>query len=104
MSTEKISFGLILELRVFETVTRLGEFSHIGRLFALGSVLKITEVAQIFSLLFSMVRGVYVSISTNNWLGYILGDFFTNSSGHSAKTDPCSTNFRIVSNFKEIAV
>jgi hypothetical protein len=24
----------------------------------------------------------YALILTNNWLGYILGDFFTNSSGH----------------------
>jgi hypothetical protein len=31
-------------------VTRLGEFSPIGRLFTVGCVLKIAEVAQIFGL------------------------------------------------------
>jgi hypothetical protein len=36
----------------YARVTRLGEFSHIWRLFILRSRLKITEVAQIFKLLF----------------------------------------------------
>jgi hypothetical protein len=36
-------------------VTRLGEFSPIGRLFSFASILKITEVAQVLGLLFSKV-------------------------------------------------
>jgi hypothetical protein len=42
-------------------VTRLSEFSPIGQLFFHGTT--------------------YVLILANNWLGFILGDFFTNSSG-----------------------
>jgi hypothetical protein len=38
-------------------VTRLGEFSPVGRL--LGSFVKITEIAQIMGLLFSTVKVVY---------------------------------------------
>jgi hypothetical protein len=40
-------------------VTRLGEFSPIGRLFSLGSLLKITEVAQHSGLLFSSFQFLY---------------------------------------------
>jgi hypothetical protein len=50
-------------------------FAH-GRFFTLGGVLKITEVAQFFGLLFAPVPVMYL-ILTNNWLGYILGDFLT---------------------------
>jgi hypothetical protein len=53
-------------------VTRLGDFSPLGRLFTLGSFLKRTEVAKLFGLLFK--RSLI--------LGHILGYFFTNSSGH----------------------
>jgi hypothetical protein len=47
----------------------------------LGGFSKITELAQIFGLLFPQ-RSSYVFILAKNGLGYILGDFFTNSSGH----------------------
>jgi hypothetical protein len=40
-------------------VTRLGEFSPIGLLFSLGSLLKITEVAQHSGLLFSSFQFIY---------------------------------------------
>jgi hypothetical protein len=62
-------------------VTRLGEFSTIGRLFALGSCLKMTEVAQILGLLVSSQQ-VTESFFSKNRLGHILGAFFINSSGH----------------------
>jgi microcystin-dependent protein len=39
-------------------VTRLGEFSPIGRWFCSGSLLKITEVDQSFALLFSREKAV----------------------------------------------
>jgi hypothetical protein len=38
------------------SVTRLGDFSHIGRLFPLGIYLKIREVAHIFWATFSTVK------------------------------------------------
>jgi hypothetical protein len=41
------------------------------------------ELAQILSyVLFSMVKVMFVLILRKNGLGYILGDFFTNTSGH----------------------
>jgi hypothetical protein len=49
-------------------VTRLGEFSPIGRLFTLGCVRKITEVAQIYGLHF-FHGTIYVLILTKKWLG-----------------------------------
>jgi hypothetical protein len=49
-------------------VTRLGEFSPIGRLFSQG--------------IFSKTDKNYALIFANNWLGYILGDSFKSSSGH----------------------
>jgi hypothetical protein len=42
-----------------------------------------TEVAQIYGPLFPNVT-VYVFVLAKNGLGYILGDMFTNSSGHPA--------------------
>jgi hypothetical protein len=57
-------------------VTRLGDF------FTFGMFLKIKEVAHFGAIFSNSTR--YVLILTNNWLGYILGDFFTNSSGHPA--------------------
>jgi hypothetical protein len=66
-------------------VTRLGEFSPNspkGWLFTLGSGSKLTEVACISGLL--LFRGTsYALILTKNGLGFILGHFFTNSSGHT---------------------
>jgi hypothetical protein len=59
-------------------VTRLGEFSPIGRLFVLVRFFLMTEKARNFGLL----SPKYVSILTKNMFGYILGDFITNSSGH----------------------
>jgi hypothetical protein len=48
-----------------------------------GSVLKITGIAQTFwATLFYSTSCVL--IATKDWLGYILCDFFTNSSGHPA--------------------
>jgi hypothetical protein len=52
-------------------------------LFTLGNVLKIVEVAQ--KLDFSIPFTSCVLILTNTWLGYILRDFFTNSSGHPVR-------------------
>jgi hypothetical protein len=63
-------------------VARLGEFSPIGQLFSLGSVLKITEGGHFLATFFHGTGNVL--ILTNHWLGYILGDFFTNPSGHPA--------------------
>jgi hypothetical protein len=40
-------------------VTRLGEFSPIGRLFIMGSGLKITEAVHIFGPLFSTVPTIF---------------------------------------------
>jgi hypothetical protein len=72
-------------------VTRLGEFSPIGRVFSLGSFLfYFTERAQTFWATISHGNS-NVLISTKHTLGYILGDFFANSSG----TDVMS--FRIFS-------
>jgi hypothetical protein len=65
---------------ILSRVTRLGEFSLIGPLFTVGTVLKITEVEQIFGLLFPRYRNVL--ILTKKCLGYILVDFMTKSSGH----------------------
>jgi hypothetical protein len=57
-------------------VTRLGEFSPIGQLFTLDSF---------FNYKSSPKRGkIYAFILTKNRLDSILGDFFTNSSGHPA--------------------
>jgi hypothetical protein len=61
----------------------LGEFSPKARLFTLGSFSKITQGAEKFgAILFQRID--YVLILTKNGLGYILGDLFTNSSGHPA--------------------
>jgi hypothetical protein len=50
---------------------------------SLGSVLKITGVAQIYGLVFSTIPVVnYLGQKLAGQCMYILGDFFTNSSGH----------------------
>jgi hypothetical protein len=54
-------------------VTRLAEFSPIGRLFTLGGFLKITEVAHSFGDFFPSTS--YVLILTKKGQGHILGDF-----------------------------
>jgi uncharacterized membrane protein len=58
-------------------------FAYIGfwRLFSLARLLKMTEVAEIIGILISTVTVVH-QFRHKNWLGCILGDFFTNSSGH----------------------
>jgi hypothetical protein len=56
-------------------VTRLGEFSPIGQRFTLGSVLKITEVAKSFVLLF-FHSTVYVSILTKKLVELQFGRLF----------------------------
>jgi hypothetical protein len=63
-------------------VTRLGEFSPVGRFIPLGGLLKLTEVAHLFVLLFTTLMVTYVLIFTKCGLGFNLGEFFTNSSGH----------------------
>jgi hypothetical protein len=56
-------------------VTRLGEFSPIGRLFTSGSVLKMTKAVQIFGLhIFS--EKVMHQLWQQNGLGWKWGDFF----------------------------
>jgi hypothetical protein len=49
-------------------------------LFALGSLLKITEIAHILGLLFPRLG--FCKNLAKNGLCYILGDFFANSFGH----------------------
>jgi hypothetical protein len=56
-------------------VTRLGVFSPVGRVFTLGSFMKITEVAQIFVQSFFLDNS-YALILKKNCLGCILGNFF----------------------------
>jgi hypothetical protein len=58
-------------------VTRLCALDLLGRFFIFGSFFcKFQKQPQIFWVL------LYTAISTKNGLGYILADFFTNSSGH----------------------
>jgi hypothetical protein len=64
-------------------VTRLGEFSPIGWLFTLGSFLKMTQVADILGNFSPRLR--LWNNFVKNGLGYILGDSFTNSSGHPGR-------------------
>jgi hypothetical protein len=59
-------------------------FSPIGWLFIF---LKITEVAQFLDYFFSRKK-LCINFDKNG-LGYILGDFFTNSSGHAAHPALC---------------
>jgi hypothetical protein len=64
-----------------DRVTRLGEFSPI-RPFTFGSVLKISTLAQILGYCFPRYQ---IMNFYKKWLDYILGDYFTNSSGHPAR-------------------
>jgi hypothetical protein len=70
-------------------VTRLGEFSPNARLFALGIFWKMTEIAHNFGILFPNFR-LCINFDKNG-LGYILGDFFANSSGHPVQRWTFST-------------
>jgi hypothetical protein len=74
-------------------VTRLGEFWPFGRLFNLGGMWKIKEIAHIFKLLFTTVKVVYL-FWRKNGLGYYLGDFFTVPSGHLAGEEETILNDR----------
>jgi hypothetical protein len=62
---------------------------QIGGIFAdwvivyLGSFVKITQTDKIFWLLFPLLK-LYTNFNKTKWLGYILGDFSKNSSGHLA--------------------
>jgi hypothetical protein len=60
-------------------VTRFGEFSPIGQLFSLGVFFNWTE--EVFWLRFVQSKN-YVFSLMKNGLGYTLGGFFKNSSGH----------------------
>jgi hypothetical protein len=72
---QKISFG--------SRVTRLGEFSPIGRLFTLGSFVENYRRMLKFLATFFLSKR-HVLILTKNALGYILGDFF-----HKPIWSPC---------------
>jgi hypothetical protein len=63
--------------------TRLGEFLLIGRLFILFGFLKIAGVEVRWCNFFHGRN--YELLMAKNGLGYILGDSFTNSSGHPAR-------------------
>jgi hypothetical protein len=52
-------------------------------MFTLGNFAKITEAAQTFEQRFSPEKSSGL-ISIQSGLGYTLGDFFTNSSGHTS--------------------
>jgi hypothetical protein len=74
--------------RIFWTetrVTRLGDVSHTWRVFTLGSFLKIIYLSST-NLWVTFFHGKKLCINFDkNGLGYILGDFFTSSSGHPAR-------------------
>jgi hypothetical protein len=64
-------------------VTRLGASLRIGRLITLGSVLKMTDVAQIFWLHRYFFSQYQLCMNFDKKLfGLHFGYFFTNSSGH----------------------
>jgi hypothetical protein len=65
-------------------VTRLGKFSPIGWLFSLCGFWKFQKLRKFMALLFPEVSVLYLFWQKNG-LGYILGDFFTNWSGHLGK-------------------
>jgi hypothetical protein len=68
-------------------VTRLGEFSPNGVVVYFWQFFLITEAARHFELLFFHdISGAY--FLTKNGFGYILGHFFTNSSGHPDRRLP----------------
>jgi hypothetical protein len=60
----------------------LGEFSPNGQLFTLGSFLKKIINYPHFCATFFLSIDYYELILTEKWLGNILGDLLTNSSGH----------------------
>jgi hypothetical protein len=60
---------------------QIGRIFPCWAIFYQGSVLKNSEVARILGLLFSYGKS-YVLISPKHLLGYVLGDFVANPSGH----------------------
>jgi hypothetical protein len=62
----------------------LGEFSPVGQLFTLACFKKIAEVAPFWAGCSFPRKKSYELILSKSGLGYILGEFFTNSSGHPA--------------------
>jgi hypothetical protein len=68
-------------------VTRFGEFSPIGRLLTLDSFF-CENYSNSKSHWTSCFHGKScVLIFTRNGLGYVLGDFFTNASGHPGEEE-----------------
>jgi hypothetical protein len=63
-----------------DRVARLGDFLPLGDSYLWAVSLKNYRSSRIFRVLFSKVKEI-VLILTENWLGYILGNFFSNSSG-----------------------
>jgi hypothetical protein len=70
-------------LALYHPPTRVTRFLAcvFGGIVFFGQFLLITAGIRIFGLLF---QKSYVLMFTKNWLGYILGDFFTKASGHPA--------------------
>jgi hypothetical protein len=64
-------------------VTRLGAFSPIGPIFYSGRFFEKDKISPNFCATFSRDSSC-VLILTQHGLGYILGEFFTNSSGQPA--------------------
>jgi hypothetical protein len=62
----------------------LGEFSPIRHLFTLGSSSENDKSSPNFGICTFQEGKIDVLVLTKNGMGYILGDFFTNSSGHPA--------------------
>jgi hypothetical protein len=80
-------YDLLSFLSLLNRVTRLGEFSPNGWLFTLASFFEnLLKHPTFLGYLFP--RQGFCVDSDKNGLGYILGDFFTNSSGHPASELP----------------
>jgi hypothetical protein len=81
MQRNAFIFTIEVKQLVGARVTRFGEFSPIGWLLTLGSFCKQIKNSTIHWA--TCFHGIgCVLIFKRNWLGYILGDFFTNASGH----------------------
>jgi hypothetical protein len=76
---------------VADSVTRL-KVRAIGDCFPLGSLLKITVIAHFLGLIFSWLG--FCNHFYKNALGFILGDFSINSSGHpgGGQASSCERN------------
>jgi hypothetical protein len=77
-----VFLSVILSCAVYK-VTRLDDFSPIGRLFTMGSFLRSQKQPYIWA---TFIHQKIQAIKfTKNGLGYISGDFFKNSSGHPGR-------------------